>query len=119
MLRTRQRAKGPVGLAADTEREEPYVVLRKGERSAALETLRRSLLAVEGVDDVVVRWVARGHIALEINPGKEDEPLLVQRAVQAVTEQPPGPVNFAIGQDASVQNAILIDLVEQVAPPTE
>jgi|GEM_PF-2268880 hypothetical protein len=119
MLRTRQRAKGPVGLAADTEREEPYVVLRKGERSAALETLRRSLLAVEGVDDVVVRWVARGHIALEINPGKEDDPLLVQRAVQAVTEQPPGPVNFAIGQDASVQNAILIDLVEQVAPPTE
>lgn len=117
MLRTRQRAKGPVGLAADTKRTEPYVVLRKGERSSSLETLRRSLLAVEGVDDVVIRWVARGHIALEINPGKVDDPLLVQRAVQAVTEQPPGPVNFAIGQDASVENAILVDLVEQITPP--
>jgi hypothetical protein len=79
--------------------------------------LRRSLLAVEGVDDVVIRWVARGHIALEINPGKVDDPLLVQRAMQAVTEQPPGPVNFAIGQDASVENAILVDLVEQITPP--
>ena len=121
MMRTRQRARGPVGLASDPSRKEPFVVLRKAERSLALETLRRSLLAVDGVDDVVIRWAARGHIALEINPGKEDDPILVQRAIQAVTEQPPGPVNFALGEDASVEGAILIDIIEQIeaVSPTE
>lgn len=63
------RIGGSVGLVS----EKPLLGLRNLERAENLEAIRRRLLEIEEVHSVVERWASEGIIALEINPGIDDE----------------------------------------------
>lgn len=63
------RIGGAVGVASDT----PLLGLRNVERAENLEVVRQRLLEIEEVHSVVERWASEGIIALEINPGEENQ----------------------------------------------
>ncbi len=54
------------------------------ERMAALKAIRRTVEALDPIEQTAVRWAAEGVIALELNPDRSADTQLVRRAADAL-----------------------------------
>lgn len=77
-----RQSAGPIGVEGSGG--ERLIVVQSVPNMPIFESLERALLKVQGVDQVRVRWASSGHIALEINPDKQDKDDLIDAAARAL-----------------------------------
>ena len=106
---------GPVGIARDQER---FLVLRAVGQMSQVEAVRARLMGLGEIDEVAIRWASEGQIALEINPGKADDPTRIERAWRTLTQAPFD--GFSVRPGTQVQDlyGVALDVVSAGTTPS-
>ncbi len=85
MIRHLNFTTGPVGPLLE-KGGEGWIVLKGAEDDLHLELAKTRLLAVSEIESVRIAWAAKGYIALEINPDKDDSATIMESAKRSLAE---------------------------------
>lgn len=100
------RGAGPVGV----ERGEQLIGLHNAQNGQVLQQVTQFLKGLDVVDEVQIRWVSEGLIALEINPQKADEPGSIEFAIRALSSEPFEAFSLSRRPESAVQGLAEFDV---------
>lgn len=110
LARTLKQRQGSVGVVS----QERLIVLQGVKDHKRLQAIQQRLLQLEQISEVRVKWAASGHIALEINPKKQDNEDIIEQATRTLIQHDFKPTGFRIAKARSATSQLSMLKVEAV-----